>query len=423
MIDLKLLRESPDLIRQALKNRGVDIDIEKILGLEKERRFIWREVEDLRSQRNEISSQKGKPADIETAKKIKGDLRVKEDQLKIIEQGFEALYALIPNIPLDDVPVGQSEEDKKVIREWGKAPKFDFEPKDHTEIGKGLDLIDAERAAKISGARFGILKNEAALMEFALINMAMDALLKEGFTPIIPPTLIRPEMMQAMGYVDTEEDRAERYFLEKDNLYLVGTAEQALGPMHQGEIFDKDELPKRYMGFSSCFREEAGSYGKDTKGIFRVHQFDKVEMFSFTKPQDSKEEHQFLISLEEKLMQKLGLPYRLVHLCTADMARPSASTYDIEVWIPSQKRYRELMSSSNCTDFQARRLGIRHKEGDKTEFVHTLNATAFAMGRTIIAILENYQQKDGRVLVPKALRKYLGKKYIARQENSWKRNS
>jgi len=411
------------LIRQALKNRGVDIDIEKILGLEKERRFIWREVEDLRSQRNEISSQKGKPADIETAKKIKGDLRVKEDQLKIIEQGFEALYALIPNIPLDDVPVGQSEEDKKVIREWGKAPKFDFEPKDHTEIGKGLDLIDAERAAKISGARFGILKNEAALMEFALINMAMDALLKEGFTPIIPPTLIRPEMMQAMGYVDTEEDRAERYFLEKDNLYLVGTAEQALGPMHQGEIFDKDELPKRYMGFSSCFREEAGSYGKDTKGIFRVHQFDKVEMFSFTKPQDSKEEHQFLISLEEKLMQKLGLPYRLVHLCTADMARPSASTYDIEVWIPSQKRYRELMSSSNCTDFQARRLGIRHKEGDKTEFVHTLNATAFAMGRTIIAILENYQQKDGRVLVPKALRKYLGKKYIARQENSWKRNS
>jgi len=411
------------LIRQALKNRGVDIDIEKILGLEKERRFIWREVEDLRSQRNEISSQKGKPADIETAKKIKGDLRVKEDQLKIIEQGFEALYALIPNIPLDDVPVGQSEEDKKVIREWGKAPKFDFEPKDHTEIGKGLDLIDAERAAKISGARFGILKNEAALMEFALINMAMDALLKEGFTPIIPPTLIRPEMMQAMGYVDTEEDRAERYFLEKDNLYLVGTAEQALGPMHQGEIFDKDELPKRYMGFSSCFREEAGSYGKDTKGIFRVHQFDKVEMFSFTKPQDSKEEHQFLISLEEKLMQKLGLPYRLVHLCTADMARPSASTYDIEVWIPSQKRYRELMSSSNCTDFQARRLGIRHKEGDKTEFVHTLNATAFAMGRTIIAILENYQQKDGRVLVPKALRKYLGKKYIARQENSWQRNS
>lgn len=411
------------MIRQALKNRGVDIDIEKILGLEKERRFIWREVEDLRSQRNEISSQKGKPADIETAKKIKGDLRVKEDQLKIIEQGFEALYALIPNIPLDDVPVGQSEEDKKVIREWGKAPKFDFEPKDHTEIGKGLDLIDAERAAKISGARFGILKNEAALMEFALINMAMDALLKEGFTPIIPPTLIRPEMMQAMGYVDTEEDRAERYFLEKDNLYLVGTAEQALGPMHQGEIFDKDELPKRYMGFSSCFREEAGSYGKDTKGIFRVHQFDKVEMFSFTKPQDSKEEHQFLISLEEKLMQKLGLPYRLVHLCTADMARPSASTYDIEVWIPSQKRYRELMSSSNCTDFQARRLGIRHKEGDKTEFVHTLNATAFAMGRTIIAILENYQQKDGRVLVPKALRKYLGKKYIARQENSWQRNS
>ncbi|MBU1046082.1 serine--tRNA ligase [Patescibacteria group bacterium] len=414
MIDIKLLRENPNLIKQALEKRGVDIDIEKILGLEKERRVILREVEDLRSQRNEISSQKGKPIDMEKAKKIKEDLRGKEEQLKVIESGFEALYALIPNLPLDDVPVGEKEADRQVIREWGKIPKFDFEPKDHLEIGKDLDLIDMERAAKISGARFGILKNEAALLEFALVRLALETLLKEGFIPVIPPTLLKPEMMQAMGYVDTGEDRAERYFLEKDNLYLVGTAEQMLGSMHQGEVFDKSELTKRYVGFSSCFREEAGSYGKDTKGIFRVHQFDKVEMFSFTRPDDSQIEHQFLVSLEEKLMQKLGLPYRLVHLCTADMARPSASTYDIEVWIPSQKKYRELMSSSNCTDFQARRLGIKYKEGDKTEFVHTLNATAFAIGRTIVAILENYQQKDGSVAIPKALRKYLGKKYILR---------
>ncbi|MBU3964603.1 serine--tRNA ligase [Patescibacteria group bacterium] len=412
MIDIKLLRENPELIKQALGKRGVDIDIEKILGLEKERRVILQEVEQLRSQRNEISSQKGKPDDLDKARKIKEGLKTKEDQLKIIETGFEALYALIPNIPLDDVPVGKNQEDKKVIKEWGKVPKFNFEPKDHLEIGKALDLIDTERAAKISGARFGILKNEAVLLEFALIRLAMDTLLKEGFIPVVPPTLLRPEMMKAMGYIDTEEDRAERYFLEKDNLYLAGTAEQMLGSMHQGEVFDKNELPKRYIGFSSCFREEAGSYGKDTKGIFRVHQFDKIEMFSFTKPDDSQLEHQFFISLEEKLMQKLELPYRLVHLCTADMARPSASTYDIEAWIPSQKKYRELMSSSNCTDFQARRLGIRYKESDKTGFVHTLNATGFAIGRTIIAILENYQQKDGSVVIPKALRKYMGKKYI-----------
>jgi len=416
MIDIKLLRENPDLVKQALEKRGVDIDIEKILGLEKERRKILQEVEQLRSQRNEISSQKGKPTDMDKAKRIKEELRAKECQLKVVEEGFEALYTLIPNIPFDDVPIGKKEDEKQVIRVWGKIPKFNFEPKDHLEIGKALGLIDVERAVKISGARFGILKNEAVLLEFSLIRLAMDTLLKEEFVPVVPPTLLKPEMMQAMGYLDTEEDRAERYLLEKDNLYLVGTAEQMLGSMHQGEVFNKDELTKRYAGFSSCFREEAGSYGKDTKGIFRVHQFDKVEMFSFTKPQDSQTEHQFLISLEEKLMQKLGLPYRLVHLCTADMARPSASTYDIEVWIPSQKKYRELMSSSNCTDFQARRLGIRYKEGEKTEFVHTLNATAFAIGRTIIAILENYQQEDGSVTVPKGLRKYMGMRHIAKSK-------
>ena len=412
MIDIKLLRENPKLVEQALQNRGVDLDVKKLLSLDKKRRETIQEVESLRAQRNEISKQKGKPLDIQKAKKIKEELKKKEEELKTLEQEFNSLFILIPNIPLDDVPFGKSDQDNKPIREWGKIPKFNFKIKDHLEIGKTFDLIDIERAAKISGSRFGILKNQAVFLEFALVRLALDVLSEEGFTPIIPPTLLKPEMMRGMGYIDTQEDRDERYLLEKDNLYLAGTAEQMIGPMHQGEVFQAKDLPKRYVAFSSCFREEAGSYGKDTRGIFRVHQFDKVEMFSFTKPSDSAKEHAYLLSLEEKLVQLLEIPYRVVHLCTADMCRASASSFDIESWIPSQNKYRETQSTSNCTDFQARRLNIRYKEGDNIEFVHTLNGTAFAIGRTLIAILENYQQKDGRVLVPKALKKYLNFEYI-----------
>jgi seryl-tRNA synthetase len=413
MIDIKLLRENPEVIKQALKNRGVDLDVAQLLELDKKKRGMIQEVENLRAQRNEISAQKEKPADLEKAKTIKEELKKKEKELENVEKQFDSLFMLIPNIPLDDVPIGKSEKDNKVIREWGKIPKFDFEIKDHLELGKQLNLIDIKRAAKISGSRFGILKNEAVLLEFALIQFAFDTLLKQGFTLIVPPTLLKTEMMKGMGYIDTKEDREERYFLEKDKLYLAATSEQMLGPMHQGEILEVKDLPKRYAAFSSCFREEAGSYGKDTKGIFRVHQFDKIEMFSFSKPEDSRKEHRFLIELEEKLIQTIEIPYRVVHNCTGDMSRPSASTFDIEAWIPSQEKYREIQSAANCTDFQARRLKIRYKEGDKTNFVHTLNATAFAIGRTLIAILENYQQKDGRILVPKALKKHIGFKYIS----------
>ena len=412
MIDIKLLRENPKVVKQALKKREVDLDIDKLLELDKRKREMIQEVESLRSQRNEISAQKGKPADLEKAKQIKQELKKKEKDLENIEKEFDSLFIMIPNILLDDVPIGKSEKDNKVIREWGKPKKFDFKIKDHLEIGKTLDLIDFERAVKISGARFGILKNQAVLLEFALIQFAFDTLLKKGFSLIVPPTLLKTEMMKGMGYLDTEEDREERYFLEKDGLYLTGTGEQMVGPMYQGETFESKDLPKRFVAFSSCFREEAGSYGKDTKGIFRVHQFDKVEMFSFTKPKDSPKEHLYLLDLQEKLMQELEIPHRVVHLCSTDICRASASTYDIESWIPSQDKFRETHSTSNCTSFQARRLKIKYREGDKTNFVHTLNGTAFAVGRTIIAILENYQQKDGSILVPKALEKYLGFKYI-----------
>jgi len=402
MIDINLLRENPDLVKKALAKREVDLDVDKITSLDEKKRELLQIVEGLRAEKNKLSS--GKAEDIEKARKVKQELKQKEEELKAIEQEFNQLFSLIPNIPAEDVP----EKEFKVIREWGEPTNFDFKIKDHLEIGESLDLIDVKRAAKISGSRFGILKNQAVLLEFALARFAMDNILKQGFVAIVPPVLLKEEMMKKMGYIDTKEDLEERYFFEKNNLFVAGTSEQMLGPMHADEILS--DLPKRYLAFSTCFREEAGSYGKDTRGIFRVHQFDKLEMFSFVKPSNSEKEHQFLISLQEDLVKKLKLPYRLIHSPTNDMARPSASSYDIEVWIPSQDRYRETHSASNCTDFQARRLNIKHKK----EFVHTLNATGFAIGRTIIAILENYQQKDGSVKIPKALHKYLGFKVIGK---------
>ena len=279
------------------------------------------------------------------------------------------------------------------------------------ELSQKLDLIDIKRAVKIAGARFAYLKREAVFIEFALINLVFNELTKEGFVPVLPPVMIRPEMAWGMGYLE-QEDKKEAYFLPIDNLYLAGTSEQTIGTMHANEIFREEELPKRYLAFSTCFRREAGSYGKDTKGIFRVHQFDKIEMFSFCKPEDSQKEHKFLLAQQEKLMKLLKIPYQVVKLCSGDLARPSAMTYDIEAWFPSENRYRETHSTSNCTDFQARRLNIRYRRNKdkKLYFVHTLNATGFAIGRILIAIIENYQQKDGSIKVPPVLQKYLGNK-------------
>jgi len=419
MLDIKFIKENTEKVKTALKNKGFGVDIEELIAKDEERRTLQQEIEKLRSQQNAISAKiKDNPELLEQAKAIKQDLKAKEERFLGVEAEFIKTFQSLPNIPLDDVPVGQDETGNKIIKTWGKIPIFKFPVKDHAELGISLDLIDIERAAKVSGARFTYLKNEIALLEFALSKLAFDVLLKEKFIPIIPPILIREEMMKAMGYVDTAADLAERYYLDKDNLFLIGTAEQSIGPMHAGEIFNEKELPKRYVAFSSCLREESGSYGKDTKGIFRLHQFDKMEMFSFVKPEDSAKEHLFLLKLEEKMMQALKIPYRVVHLCTGDMARPSASTHDIEAWIPSQNRYRETHSVSNCTDFQARRLNIRYKDSrtGKTEFVHMLNGTAFAMIRTMIAIIENYQRKDGKIDVPKVLQKYLGFKIIPKKK-------
>lgn len=405
MLDIKLIRENPDIVKKKLHDRGVKIDIDKIIKLDKEKRRLIQEIENLKAEKNKLGAK-----DQEKGKEIKNKIKNLEPELEKIEKDFNDLMLRVPNLPLDDVWIGKDERDNKVVKKVGKAKKGG---KDYLEIAEKLDIIDVERAAKVSGARFGYLKGGAALLEFGLIQLAFDVLTKEDFIPIIPPVMIKAEMARGMGYLE-QLGKAEAYYLPDDDLYLVGTAEQSIGAMHAGEVFNEKHLPRRYVGFSTCFRREAGSYGKDTKGILRVHQFDKVEMFSFCRPEDSIKEHKFFLSLEEKLMKLLEIPYRIVQVCTGDLAAPSASTYDLESWMPGQGEYRETHSTSNCTDFQARRLNIRYRTKDgKINFVHTLNGTAFAIGRTIIAIIENYQQKDGSVKVPQILQKYIKIKKIS----------
>lgn len=389
--------------------RGFDVGaIDKILALDERWRHILKELEESRAEANKKSKDAPAPKEIENLKKLKKKIKVLEGKLGMVEKELNGLMYQLPNLLLPDVPIGKDEKDNKVLYEVGERPKFNFEPKKHYELGESLDIIDTERAAKVSSSRFGYLKGQAALFEFALINLTLKKLVKKGFIPVIPPVLINEEMMKGMGYIDTEADRVERYFLDKDNQYLVGTSEQSVGPMHSGEIFEEKDLPIRYVAFSSCFRREAGSYGKDVRGIMRVHQFDKLEMFSYARPGDSVEEHKFLLSIQEELVKELKLAYRAVQLSAGDLARPSAATFDIETWFPGLGEYKETHSCSNTTDFQSRRLNIRfrRKNGD-LEFVHMLNGTAFAIGRIILAILENYQRKDGTIKIPEALKKYL----------------
>jgi len=420
MLDIKFIRENPSKVKEACQKRQVKIDIDKLLKIDEKKRKTLQKIEGIRAEKNKAGKVIAASKNLREKKKIisemqkidkKGD-KLEKDSKKLNSE-FDKLMYQIPNIPFDNVPIGKDEKDNVVVKKVGDKPKFNFEAKDYLEIAEKLDLIDVKRAAKVSGSRFGYLKNEAVLLEFALINLAFEVLTKEGFIPLIPPVLIKEEMMCGMGYIDTKEDMAERYFFEKDGLFLVGTSEQSVGPMHKDEIFQEKELPKRYAAFSTCFREEAGSYGKDTKGILRVHQFDKIEMYSFCQPEKSQKEHQFLLKIEEKLMNLLKIPHRVVRLRAGDISRPSASTLDIESWFPGQNKYRETHSVSNCTDFQARRLNIRYRDkNNKLSFVYTLNGTAFAVGRTLIAIIENYQQKDGSIKVPEVLQKYLSFKVI-----------
>ena len=405
MLDIKLIREEPEKIKKATSDKGKDPKlVEEVILADRKVRDLRKEAENLRAKRNELARE-GKKS--EEAIELKKRLKLVEDELAEKEKDFVQKMLLLPNPAASDVTVGKDESENQVLRKYGKTPVFDFTPKDHLELGESLDLIDVKRAAKVTGARFGYLKNEAVILEFALIRLVFETLLKEGFIPVVPPVFISDESMKGMGYLEFGGEE-ETYHFEKDKLFLVGTSEQAIGPMHQNEVFQAKDLPKRYVGFSTCFRREAGSYGKDTRGIFRVHQFDKLEMFSFTLPSQSDREHEYLLSLEEKLVQALELPYQVLKMCTGDLGIPAARKYDIECWFPSEERYRETHSTSTCTDFQARRLNIRYQEKGQTAVLHTLNGTAFAIGRIILAILENYQQKDGSVLVPKVLQPWTG---------------
>ncbi len=408
MIDLKVLRENPEKVKKAVSSKQVKIDIDEVLNFDEKKRTLTQKIEKLRAEQNKVSKtiQKStrKKELIKKMKDLKKKLIKLEKEEKNISEKLSALLVLIPNIPLANVPLGKNEKNNIVLRKVpASLPPFDFPPLDYIKLAEKLDLIDTKRAGKVSGTRFGYIKNELVFLEFALVRFALETLSKEGFIPVIPPVMIKKEPFMAMGYGDRGEE--EVYKVSPDDLYLVGTSEQSLGPYHMKEILSYKDLPRRYVAFSTCFRREAGSYGRDTQGILRVHQFDKVEMFSFCHPDESQEEHKFLLNLEEKLMQALEIPYQVVQMCTGDLGDPAAAKFDIEAWMPGQGQYRETHSTSNCTDFQARRLQarFRNKEG-KVKLLHTLNGTAFAIGRTLIAIIENYQQKDGSILVPKVLR-------------------
>jgi len=424
MLDIKFIRENPKIVQKAAKDKNVDINIQHILEIDKKHKELSLLVQKLHEERNILTeSMRGKPTpeQIKKGKILKEKLEKEEHELKIIGEKLREELFSIPNLPLVGVPVGDASK-FEIIKKVGDPKKLNFIPKDHLELGENLDIIDIVRASKVSGSRFAYLKNEGAMLELALIQLVMDNLSREGFIPIFPPMLIKHEITNGLGYWNAEN--SNNYYLvnnyeenkdgktKENKMYLIGTAEHAIVPMHMDEIFEGKNLPKKYAGFSSAFRREAGTYGKDMKGILRVHQFDKVEMVVFVKPEDDERERRRMLSLSENFMKVLELPYQLVKLASGDLGFPSAETIDIETWIPSQNKYRETHSISTTTDFQSRRLNIKYSDGAEKKFVHILNGTAFAIGRTLISIIENYQQEDGSVLIPKILQKYLKKEKI-----------
>ena len=421
MLDVALLRSDPDGLAAAMERRGVAVDIPALIEIDADRRRQRAAAEELRAEQNrrgkDIAGLAGdeKQAAVAAMADLAERYKAALGEAEALDMRFDADWVRLPNPAHDSVPVGAGEDDNVEVRKWGTIPDFDFEPLDHLAIGEALGVIDTERAAKVSGSRFGYLKGQLVLLHFGLIQWALGKLVAEGFVPVLPPVLVRDaalygtgffpgarEQVYAVGVSDEQSDT-----IESDDLFLVGTAEVPLAGMHMDEILDVSDFPLRYAGYSTCFRREAGTYGKDTRGLFRVHQFDKLEMFSFVAAEDSWEEHERLLAIEESIVQGLGLPYRLVNVCTGDLGDSAAKKYDIEAWFPGQGGYREITSCSNTTDFQARRLRIRYRVDKGTEVAHTLNGTAVA-GRALIALLENNQQGDGTVVVPEVLRPFVG---------------
>jgi len=409
MLDPRILREDPDAVAESLRRRGVGIDLDALVSLESEHRSTLQEAEELRSRQKdagkEIANLEGE-AKQEAIDEVSGlAASVKETTARADElaERFRTAWLEVPNLVDPTAADGFTDEDNVAIKHHGDAGT---EGTDHATLGEALDIIDTERAAKVSGSRFGYLKGKGALLELSLVRWAMDHLDEAGFTPMIPPVLVREHALEGTGFFP--EAREQVYEIERDELFLVGTSEVPLAAYHADEIFDADDLPLRYAGFSTCFRREAGTYGKDTAGIFRVHQFDKVEMFVFTTPDASREEHDRLLEVEEQLVQQLEVPYRVVNVAAGDLGASAAKKYDIEAWFPGEQAFREITSCSNTTDYQARRLKVRYRAESANTLTHTLNGTACAVGRTILAILENHQQPDGSVMIPEALRRYTG---------------
>jgi len=416
MLDIKFIRQNKDLVKKGCEKKQINPSIvNELLAVDKKRLEFLQALDEMRAQKNKTTSEISAAKDEQEKRKLilrMQELDINSDRLtknfKEFDRKFKELNLKIPNLPLEDVPIGKSDKENIVLKTVGAKPSFDFKFKDYLEIAQTMDLIDTERGGKVAGSRFSYLKGKLVLLEFAIINFVFEKLIKKGFIPLLPPIMLKEEIARGTGYFEGA-DKKEAYYIPEDNLYLIGTAEQAILGMHADEVFSEKELPKRYIGFSSCFRREAGSYGKDTRGILRSHQFDKMEMFSFCSSETSSKELEFFLANEEELMQELNIPYQVIKICTGDLGFPAAKKYDIEAWIPSENRYRETHSTSSCTDFQARRLNIRFKKKDgKLNFVHTVNGTAFAMGRILIAIIENYQQKDGSIKIPEVLQKYLG---------------
>lgn len=439
MLDIRFIRENAELVEKSARLKGYEVNIQKLLDIDDNRRKLLTEIERLRAERNTLADKLkiGQPdrVQIEQGKKLKDSLAELEAQLKPVEAEFLKLLKAVPNIPAKDVPEGASEADNVMAKEWGDKPKFDFQPKTHWQIAEGRGLIDKERAAKVTGSRFAYIKGDLVKLQFALVQFVLDILTSEEtlkqiiqtaglknvsakpFVPVLPPLMIRTEVFDAM---DRLEPREERYKVgaDEDNLWLQGSAEHTLGPMYMGETLPGDELPLRYIGYATSFRREAGSYGKDIEGIIRMHQFDKLEMESFTLPQDGMNEHLFLIAIQEYLLQQLNIPYRVIQKCTADIGKPNERGIDLEAWLPGADKYMETHTADYMGTYQAIRLQTRVRAGEKSDFAATNDATALALGRAMVAIIENYQRADGKIKIPQALQPFMSGRAEIPAENT-----
>jgi len=419
MLDIKLIRENPEFVKNNLAKRGNPENgkmLDALIDLDKEWRQNLSKLNDLRHERKMMTAEIGKlkkagkdaGEELEKAKSLDSEITSIQAKVAEAEKKTHEYLMQLPNLLHETVPVGKDDSDNVEVRSWGVIPKFGFDVKNHIDLGLNLDIIDVERAGKVTGSRFFYLKGEGVLLDMALMSFALEEMTKKGYLPVEPPYLMRREPYEGVTALGDFEEVL--YKIENEDLYLIATSEHPMAAMFMNEVLKEEDLPLKLAGISACFRKEAGAHGKDTRGMFRTHQFNKIEQFVFCTPEESWKLHEELLRNAEDLVQKLGLPYRVVNVCTGDIGTVAAKKYDIEAWMPAQNAYREVVSCSNCTDYQARRLGIRYreKEGAPTKgFLHTLNSTAIATGRTIVAILENFQQEDGTVVVPKVLRKYM----------------